>query len=348
MSDIVAIGGSAEIEAEAAAWIVQLDGGPMADQDRQALREWVGRSPQHYATLHRLADVWGELNALTALEDIAREESAEPAPAPAVGRSNEPKQLGVMAAAAAALVLVLAGLGALTIMSPPPSASALETLHSTRVGEQKSVQLADGSHIQVNTNSVVEVDYGSEERRIRLVRGEAMFKVAHDAARPFIVDAGGNSVRALGTAFAVRMEGARLEVSVAEGVVELTAPLAPEEPGESAVEDVRSHQLTALQTAVLLDGAADVRDVAESEMHRTLAWRDGMLVFQGEPLAEVVGEVSRYTPLHIVIDDAELSDLRVGGYFGVGEIDDLFKALEDGFGVRVERGDSWVRLSRAS
>lgn len=322
MTPVVDFKGRSAIEAEATAWIVQLDGKVPSREDLAALRDWAARSPQHYATLRELAEMWGEIDGL-AIENLAP--GAEPAPAVrAAPRWRAPM------AAAAALALLIAGGAALWTLDRASAPAA--QVYATAIGEQRSFALADGSEVQLNTDSTVEVSFTDGARDVRLVEGEALFEVAHDAARPFTVYADGGAVRAVGTAFTVRLDESHVDVLVSEGVVELFA-------GADAMEATGAPRLAAHQAAVLAGGAVSIRDLSPQEFQRMMAWSEGMMVFQGEALSDVLDEVRRYTEMDIRIADPSLSVLRVGGRFGVDDVDAVLNSLGTGLGVDVSYAD---------
>ncbi|MEZ5713399.1 MAG: FecR domain-containing protein [Sphingobium sp.] len=173
----------------------------------------------------------------------------------------------------------------------------------------------------------------SARRRIRLARGEAFFNVAPNKERPFSVYAAGGVVTAVGTAFAVKLaEGKRLDVLVTEGVVALTAQT-PEsgsalvdQPVQSAVARPQL-KVSAGQHAVFEDDVGHVKQANIAGLERKLMWRSGMLAYDGEPLSEVVADVSRYAPVNIEIEDEALKRVPVAGFFRVGEVDMMLEGL---------------------
>jgi transmembrane sensor len=191
----------------------------------------------------------------------------------------------------------------------------------------------------------------AQSRDIRLVKGEALFEVARDPDRPFRVYAGNGLVRAIGTTFTVYLKDSdNVSVTVAEGEVELATVSVPDvkqRAGDTA--DVPAAPLAKIKAGQIATFSLDIESIQtleHAELSRRLSWRDGMLRFDGEPLSEAVQEVSRYTTQKIVILDPALRDLRIGGYFRVGETEAMFEALESSFGVRVERiNESLVHLS---
>jgi transmembrane sensor len=228
-------------------------------------------------------------------------------------------------------------------------------IYSTAVGQSHQVKLADGSSITLNTGSEVEVRYTRSARDLVLNRGEANFDVAKDASRPFNVRVGTRILQAVGTAFNVRLRNeSAFEVTVTEGKVKVMAEeqarprsrLAFREPTppRTTVEGT----LDAHQTATVEARLEDVRRLQQSEIDERLAWQRGMVIFRGETLDIVLREFSRYTTTEFVLADESLRTVQVGGYFPVGQIDDLLNALRVNFGIAWRReGDDRIVLMRA-
>lgn len=339
--NIVPLPSAEVIEEEAANWFAALDREDIAPEELAAFKRWMAASERHRAAFEQLSGLWGELEALSALDDIAERD------APAQQRAVFSRR-AVAAIAASFAALVIAGGAFYTYHLGTLSQSGA---YVTAVGEQRTVELADGSTVQLNTNSRVEVDYTRRGRDVRLVRGEAHFDVVKNLRRPFSVHAADGVVRAVGTAFTVRLrEASEIEVTVEEGRVSLlNIPRKRAAPGQKPVERAPLAQLTAGQSARFDDRVEEVEQMLESELKRKLAWRQGMLAYSGEPLAEVVADVGRYTDMTIEIADPALGAKPVAGYFRVGEMEGLFDSLELNFGVTVERvNNKHVRLTQAS
>jgi transmembrane sensor len=198
--------------------------------------------------------------------------------------------------------------------------------YRTEIGEKRVVRLADGSVVRLNTGSSIEVALGKKARSIRLLRGEASFDVAHDTARPFIVEADGAKVRAVGTAFSVRLRPDLTEVTVTQGVVLVRDAQAP------------GRRVTAGNAAAVRQGAIAVTPLGGRDIARRLAWQQGRLSFDGDTLAQAVEEFNRYRTSPIVIGDPALSGLRIGGTFRSDRSDDFAHALEQSFGIRALPG----------
>src|SRR5271156_3315964 len=213
MSEVVKLRTRADIDEEAAAWIWRTDSAAVNAADRQAFEAWQRQDPRHRRAVSELSAVW---NALDGLAEAKREEKI--ATFAKTARPHPPRRRWWLAAAAA-LTAVAVGVGAVWLHRD----SELQTL-STAVGQQRNVTLADGSIVTLNTNTIVETDLRRHTREIYLRKGEAHFQVAHDRSRPFLVHAGDAVVRAVGTAFEVRvLADQHVDVVVNEGRVEVQA-----------------------------------------------------------------------------------------------------------------------------
>lgn len=345
------------IDEEAAEWLIRLD----SDRDRGAgeraeLREWLSRSAVHREALRELAVLWDRMNVLTELS------------VPLGGQVQDAKALpkrGVRAR----FGLRLAAVGVATILSVALGLSywlrtsddgwlTTNGLYATAVGQQSETRLADGSVVLLNTNSQIRVEYGETYRDIRLLQGEAYFTVAKHELLPFRVFAGNGHVQAVGTAFAVHLTDEGVNVTVTEGTVRLAVQAGSAAANDSPVEELGT--LSAGQHAVFSTGGEQTSDAEDAvalqreesdaaKFSKRLSWREGVLIFNGEPLETVLGEISRYTTLTIDIADPALRSIKVGGRFPVSETEFFLQALETNFGIRVTRsGRDHVSLSAAN
>ncbi|MBL9187067.1 MAG: FecR domain-containing protein [Opitutaceae bacterium] len=292
-----------------------------------ALRNW--------ATRHEFSAAWAGAN------------NAEPTLAPTPARESaslfRPWRWPLAAAAALALSVATYFFGTLSARQP--------LAPGTQV-------LADGTVVELNGAAIIVSDYTATERRVRLERGEAHFTVTKDANRPFTVTAAGVSVRAVGTAFNVRLAGAAVEVLVTEGQVRLQPPPAPAAPASSASSQPAAaaapeRTLAARQRAVVattpaaVGGAPEVATLTPSEIARVLAWQHRLLNFTATPLGEVVAALNRRNATQLVLADPGLAALRVSAALRSDNVHGFVQLLETGFGVRAEhRGDAEIVLSR--
>jgi transmembrane sensor len=202
----------------------------------------------------------------------------------------------------------------------------------TKVGEQRSTKLADGSFIYLNTDSKVEVNFSDKARSVRLVRGEAMFVVEHDSSRPFTVTAGETSVRALGTQFNVRRRSNGADVAVVEGTVQVTALDEPQ-------------QLAAGEETQVVKGR--IAPKASRPVAEAVAWRQRRLVFHDAKLADVADEFNRYNRTKIRIEGDAARDIQLSGIFDADRPQALmlYAAKNAEFSVEPE-GNDWVIRGR--
>ena len=343
---VVALPSSQEIEAEAAAWLTVLGRQEVADSERAQFARWLGASDRHRAAFEELAALWDDLEILKELDDIAQSMADEPPQPRPVFRQRS----FVAIAASLALLVAVGGL----LYANQQSRLNQHATFATAVGEQRTIELADGSRIQLNTGSRVEVAYTSSERIVRLTAGETYFDVDKEPRRPFSVYAADGIVRAVGTAFTVRLrDNDAVEVTVEEGRVAI-ASVSPRLVGDTeSTTDVGEPtpmvQLTAGQSAVFDERVDEIEHMDVPALNRKLSWRQGMLAYSGDRLADVIADISRYTDVQIEISDPALGEKRVAGYFRIGEVEALFDSLELSFGLEVERvSDKRFRLSEAS
>ena len=329
-----------EIEAEAASWLSLLGRDSVSNDERVKFNNWFNQSDRHREVFESMSALWGDLDRLKDLIDIgeASLERNRPCSQPVSRRSA--------AAIAASIFAIVLG-GAYWLQQGYRASQTGE--FATRTGEQRTLELVDGSSIILNTGSLLKVEFTQAERSVRLLEGEAFFEVAKEARRPFVVYAANGAAKAVGTAFTVRVrDGRALEVTVAEGRVALLSMIDPE-PTAASLEDAAHAtvtELTAGQSVIYENEVEQLELIETADLNRKLSWRQGILAYAGEPLEDVVADISRYTDIRIEITESELRSLPVGGYFKVGETDALFDSLELTFGISVERvGDDYVKLS---
>ncbi len=200
-------------------------------------------------------------------------------------------------------------------------------LYRTRVGERRVVALADGSRVHLNTASTIEISLKKDRRQLRLVKGEALFEVAHDPSRPFLVNAASARLRAVGTAFNVRIRENVVELTVTEGVVAVA------QSGDPVLRPRGAH-IAAGDGAVIRAGAVAPTVLGGEVLRQRTAWQEGVIEFEGETLPQAVEEFNRYRAQPIIVGDPRLSNIRVGGRFEVDEADKFLLALESSFPIK--------------
>lgn len=348
------------VEAEAGAWLIRLDGDESLSADeREQLKAWLARSPAHGKELRSLARFWGAANVLTELAIPLNEPAsasrrtraarAEGRRRPRVGPGSMVAGLAAAAMVAAIAVLIAndASIGTNSSSAGMAAADSGDGHYATAIGQQQTITLADGSVARLNTNTRLSVEYGERYRDIRLQAGEVHFTVVSNAERPFRVYAGNGRIQATGTAFAVHIRDGDVDVLVTEGSVEIAATgnrrqpadLLGDEPAVDALQvlgTLRVGQQTTIRRFGERNGAIDeIRTVEPIDIEKKLGWRDGLLTFAGDPLEQVVAEISRYTTVTVDIPDPEVRAIRIGGRIAVGETDGMIASLETNFGLRV-------------
>lgn len=330
-----------EIEAAAVRWLGLRDGGRMTPAEEREFEAWLEADERHVAAFAALDRMWEKFDTLTAERppgavdpDLLKRRLAP------VVRPKWRRYLPVGLAAAAA---VAAGL----FVWQPWAPALLNETAVTQIGAWETKKLPDGSQIQLNTDTLVEVNYGETERRVKLVRGEAHFIVAKNKARPFIVTAGRVDVRAVGTAFDVRFNPSAVEVLVTEGRVRvddadgksLLASLDATTPSEMPTLGAGHRVIIPVAAAEVQPEPVVATPLAPAEMSRALAWQEQRLEFEDVPLEQVIAEFNRYNTHKLVIEGETLKAQRFGGKFRPDGYDGLVSLLEKSFEVSVERQD---------
>ena len=232
---------------------------------------------------------------------------------------------------------VLAAIGtALTVFAPWTDDRRLEK-YFTRIGEQETIALADGSVVMLNTGGQLVVDYSGSGRRVLLERGEAYFEVAKDPKRPFTVELGIHAVTAIGTAFNVRKDPERYQVAVIEGAVALhkaTEPVSAVPPLVS-VRGAGPRRVEAGWVAELDLNSNELTSFQPESMDSYRDWRSGLLSFFHEPLSQVVQELNRYSRTKILIEDSSVMELSVVTAIRVTDIEAALRGLEHALPIRV-------------
>jgi transmembrane sensor len=330
-----------KIEAEAALWVVQLERGLTAKEQDDFL-EWLVADERHGRELNRQAANWSGLNMLA---DWRPEHSARPnrdllAPQPARLVQTKMRVSWFWPAGIAAAAALMFGVFVWQQSRATPLLA--QPLTPAQIASIEKRTLDDGTVIELNRGAEVSVLYTATERKVRLERGEAMFNVAKNPGRPFIVSAGDVHFRAVGTAFNVRRGEDAVELIVTEGKVRVqpttsdveTAPLV--EAGQMALVPVQPGKRSVA-----------VAPIAGEQMDVKLAWHSRLLDFTNTRLSAVVEEFNRRNaPIRLVIDQASLADTEVSASLRSDNIESFIRLLEGGFGVEAERSGNVVTLRK--
>jgi transmembrane sensor len=286
----------------------------VCEAERRDILEWIEADPRHAVAFARMEAAWEMAGRLRA-DPPPIERAASPAFGDADQWLSRRRVVGAFVAAS-----VVAG----AATAAWRYAKDVE-LYRTQVGERSVVALSDGSRVHLNTASTIEVAMKKDRRLVRLIKGEAMFEVAHDRQRPFLVDAGSARLRAVGTAFNVRIRENVVELTVTEGVVAVV------QAGDS-VRNAAPH-IAAGAGAIIRSSAVAPTVLSGQILRQRTTWQDGVIELEGETLPQAVEEFNRYRTQPIVVGDARLANIRIGGRFEVDEADKFLTALTSSFPV---------------
>jgi transmembrane sensor len=313
-------------DTEAIAWVWRLDRGLSPDeQDR--FFQWLAADPAHADALRRCRAQWSRFNQVA---DWRPEHSERPNADLLAPAAVRPVRRRVWPWALAASLAVAGGL----VFQLSRTTGPAETVASVRTEDRRI--LPDRSAARLNAGAQIAVLYAPGERRVRLERGEAFFTVQPEPGRPFVVEAGGVDIRAVGTAFNVQLSGDGLEVIVTHGTVALAAPASVAGSGGAAV--LQANQRAKLALAEKTPAAA-VESIDHGEIQRRLSWQHGMMSFRDEALGAIVAELNRINATHIRLDDTPLAALRFSGTIRSDNVSGFARLLETAFGAEVVAAD---------
>jgi transmembrane sensor len=344
----------------AARWAVRAGAGALGPDEQRELDSWLAADSRHRGAYVRARALWVDLDRLAALQGpagaaagssrVARPVAEEPAPEPTAASAGVGAKSDATTAGLSRRQLLAAGIAAIGVLGGGLSwliVREARERYTSGIGEVRRIALEDGSTLLLNTASEVTVQLTKQQRDIRLVRGEALFEVAHDKSRPFIVQANDTAVRAVGTAFAVRLYAAQVDVTVTEGVVEVAdsktmSGLGTATPAASrlGVKRVAAHE----RVVIAPSRAPDVEPIAPAKADRQLAWREGMVSFDGETLQTAVAEINRHNRRQIVVDDPALAAMPIVGVFRATDLEGFSAAAAAALKARAFLDGDVIRL----
>ena len=336
------------IVAEASAWFVEFRAGDVSGEARLHFIEWLRRSPEHIQAYLEVSGSWSELPAsdpegkIDIASWIARaRDEADVIPLlpgsprlPPVPSTAEPRmswRTPRRAILATAAVVVLAAVTFIFWARTDAGDS-----YSTAIGEQRTIRLADGSTVELNARSKVQVRLTEHQRNVALLEGQALFRVAKDKQRPFIVRAGDAQVRAVGTEFDVYRKPGATVVTVVEGRVETYDGSGG--AGAAAIVLSAGEQLTVLPHTVTKPTRTDTLVAT--------AWVQKRLIFEETPLSDVAEEFNRYSRRPLSIDDDELQKVKISGIYSSTDPASLINFLRSQPSIQVVETENQVRVVR--
>lgn len=312
-----------DVEAAAAAWLERRACADWGASGQAALDEWLAQSSAHEVAFLRLEAAWTYADKITAVRKSMR--------AAVEAKRWFPNSL--LKAVAIVVIGMMAASGGVYFTFRPN-----QMTYETVLGGHRTIALADGSKIELNTDTVLRAEVTADHRKLWLEKGEAYFQVKHDASHPFTVIAGRHRVTDLGTKFLIRRDAHRLEVSLVEGRARFDAPAGNMKP--ASLDLIPGDRVTVENGSVVL-----VRQAPQMQ-ERALAWRRGLLVFDRTALADAAEEFNRYNRKKIVIEDPAIAHMPIGGTFRADNISSFISVAQDVFGLHVATKDGVTVISR--
>ena len=312
-----------EIQERAVEWVVQRQTDEAWNEtDQAALDTWLAETPEHTLAYWRAEDGWNRTELLGALRSF-RPDARQP---------DRTRSIWFRRAAVTAVFAILGGVAASYFAQSPQST---ERTYSTVVADHKTLAIADGSQIEMNTNTLLRANLAGGRRQVVLEKGEAFFQIKHDAAHPFTVYASGHRIVDLGTKFLVKTQPDRIEVALVEGRARVDSNGASEhsallKPGDVAVATATSISVTRK---------------AQPTLAKELAWPQGNLVFANTALADVAAEFNRYNRQKIVITDPRVARLTIVGTFSATDVDAIINTAHEVFGLHATQRNGRIVIS---
>jgi transmembrane sensor len=306
---------------QAIEWFVRLQSEQCSAEEQLRFETWLAKNENHRDAYAEAERVWADMDDLKFM----------PVPGLAEARSAKPrKSTAAQLSSWAFIIVTTALLGGAWL-----EYSAETISYATRMGERRRVELADNSHIDLNTDTRVSVRISFLQRNVVLTQGEALFEVSHNRLRPFTVQVGNLNIRDVGTRFNILKEAKGAIISVLEGEVELNN-------GQSVINE----QLCAGNQRIYTE-AAGLGQIQAVEAGKLIAWVNGQLVFTRTPLHKVTAELERYHPVQFSFADPKLAQETLSGTFNSDDVDPFLHALEAILPVRAKRNGHQIQLRRA-
>jgi transmembrane sensor len=369
-----------QIYEEACEWFIECRTSDLDEAARGSLDQWLRKSPGHMSAYLEVAAIWNEGASLdpkrkwdpvTLISQAAQEDpnvlmwqsqtpndellrsSSSNSVSPALRYLSNPRRWHGRAIAAC-----VAGLG--IVVAATWFAAFSAPTYATAIGEQRAIQLPDGSRVKLNSYSKLAVHFSRHERDVKLMKGQALFQVAKDARRPFVVASGDTTVRALGTQFDVYMKDSGTIVTVVEGRVAILTDhpnsdfqLAASTDGatDRTVPPTLPAAAPTPATSILLCAgeqltvtASSARKTEHANVVSATAWTDHQIVFEGASLTDVAEEFNRYNRKHLFIDGSRLDTFHISGVFSSTDPGSLIRFLRDRPDLRVVETATEIRI----
>jgi transmembrane sensor len=325
---------AAEAAHQAASWFVRLQSADASGDDWLAFETWLGASPANIGAYERLEQIWIDVEADPQAFRRSLDLGSQPPGArrARTGSGQTVSRRGWIAAVGALAASLVLAIG----VADRPQAPAPGLVLRTAPGEMRQFTLADGTKINLNAGSVVRVSLDRDARRVAMSDAEAVFDVAHDARRPFLITSGDREVRVVGTLFNLRQRAGRMALSVRRGVVEVRPSGAP---GAAATRVTVGQQL-----AHTVGGETTL--AADDRSEAAFAWTSGQLIYRDQTLEEVAADLSRRFATQVRADDARTASLRFSGVLVLDNEPAVLRRIEAFAPVKAVRTADGVVLRR--
>ena len=322
---------SRSVRAEAAVWLSRLHSDERTEQTEAGFRRWLAVSPTHRAAFEQMTEIW------ECSVNLSR------APSPEVSQAREfghALRRGLAASAVTLAICALITVGAFYVIRL--HADSKSEVFITALGQRRPIALADGSRLDLNTDSRVKVSYGTHIRRITLEKGQARFDVVRNPSRPFVVRVGDRQIVALGTTFDVRWIDGRLSIVLVEGRVAVL-------PAGDSYTSANSPSALTLDPGEKLDFEGPTLAVkSTTRLDREEAWVKGRVVFEATRLGAAIAEINRYAPRRLELVNPALADLLISGSFSVDDPNAFARTVAQMFSLQVIEASNSVLIGSSS
>jgi transmembrane sensor len=308
------------VQEQAISWVTRLHSGDCTDADRHAFAAWLVQDEAHRIVYREVNIFW---DSLSQIEPHAGDQLTEARAY--LRKARQPRRIitGKRLAGVLSIILIIG-------FSPRWWALITTDHYRTAKGESNSIQLSDGSHIDLNTDTELSVQYTWTTRSVKLEHGEALFSVVHDADKPFEVIAASGLIRDIGTRFNVYNQAGQVSVTVLEGEVSVAA----------------RHNSTPLNLTpgqqISYDATGQLSAIANADIAAITAWQKAQLVFKGQPLSVVLEQLGRYHEVKLQVTDPHLKALKVSGVFPSNNFNLALKTIAGALPVKVSSPASRV------
>ena len=308
----------------AADWLERADRSDWNETQAAELESWLSQSPAHRVAYWRVKSAWERAQRLHVLQPAGDGQA----------RRNSWNLFRPMLLRAAAVLAAVAILSVGMVTMAPRSR---EESFATALGGHKVISFADGSQIELNTNTAIRTRLTAHERTVVLEHGEAYFRVTHNAARPFSVVIGDRRVTDLGTEFLIRDDGGRFEVALTHGRARF-----------EAVDGVNNPSVLLVPGDAVMEKGGSISLVrqTQSAMADQLAWRRGLLIFSQTTLADAAAEFNRYNATKIRIADPATASITIGGTFATGNVAGFVELARNLLGLRAVTRGNEIEITR--